>query len=47
MIICKDEDPIKIENLLYYQRESVLQELKAFYGVSTDRELAIALSLSK
>lgn len=47
IIICKDERPAVIMELLEYLQESTLHELMQFHGTSSNLELAEALSLSK
>ena len=45
MILCKDEDPKKVEDLILYQTDSVVEELKQYYHVSSDAELSVKLSV--
>lgn len=47
IILCKDEAPAKILDLLDYLQESTLYELMQFHGTTTNLELAEALSLCK
>ena len=42
----RGNNPSTIEKALSFQKKSVVDELKAHFGVSTNRELAIRLSMA-